>query len=448
MYKKHFKKWHSRKYNAENEMRAIVRKHRYRTEMGKVSTFELRGRSKDYAEVVRYWRRKGIKIDDVVFLRDTSKTPEAIRCLTPLQSPLKTPENLVAPELVLVKLQDYVAGCFDAGVWKDSGPGDCCKSIKSLPNWASCLSSFSQQCEITCQLLRQSRFREAIRVLSSCCESIKEVLLEEDPQILHVLIGDTLLLVQNGQQDTAFVILRQISAMGEMLYGSCHPLKVICAELASLDLADETLCEEILERYIRKLGDCFEHFLGPLHESTVANRIAMFYVNKSDKPARELLGRCETSFGKNDGQTLQVYLHLGIQAYRQRAFIRANDTFQDILARVAWSKTPSDSSKGFRRQSLKFLAWSHYELGETQAAINFMFEAYNSYYPQNHPILAQLLLTLEGWLAELGEFELAVQTGRRRIEVQAMQESTMAGDSYRLRREENLDQFAVLFINI
>ena len=418
-------------------MRAIVRKNRYRAQMGKASTFKIRRKTLDFTEVVRYWERKGIKIDDVVISRDTSKTPEMIECLTPLQSPLKTPEDLAAPERALVKVQDYIAGCFDAGIWKDCGQENECESTKPHGGTASDISSFSHQCRLVRRLFDQSRYREAFRVLGSCCVSIKQVLLKEDPQLLHVLIGDTLSLVQSGQHDIALVILRHISAMGEVLYGSCHPIKMICAELGSLDLADETFCAEILERYLQNVGDCFEDFLGPLHLNTIYSRLELIFANKSEKAARALLRRCEISVGKSDCRTLEIYLRLGYQLYRQRAFTHANEIFQDILTIAESGKVPYFSTY-FKRESLRYLAFSSYRLGNTDAATGFICEHYQFHTSQEHSLVARLMLEMEGWLAELGDFESAAQVETRRIEYRSLWWWTMTECSVLAQISNNL----------
>ncbi|KAK3172044.1 hypothetical protein OEA41_004128 [Lepraria neglecta] len=117
MYKTHVNKWGLDKKNKENEMRAIVRKHKQRADLGKRCILRVRGRPMDFAEVVRYWHRKGVSVDDVISRRTASPTPEAVECFTPVPSPITTPQVLATPERIYRNVRDYFAGSFDAGTW-------------------------------------------------------------------------------------------------------------------------------------------------------------------------------------------------------------------------------------------------------------------------------------------------------------------------------------------
>ncbi|KAL2057518.1 hypothetical protein ABVK25_001902 [Lepraria finkii] len=88
MYKMRIKQWGlDKKNNKENEMRAIVHKNKQRSDQGKRSVYRTRDRQVDYADVVRYFNRKKISIDDVIARRTGSATPEAVECFTPVLSP-------------------------------------------------------------------------------------------------------------------------------------------------------------------------------------------------------------------------------------------------------------------------------------------------------------------------------------------------------------------------
>ncbi len=82
MYKKRFTEWGLGKNNRDSEMRAIVRKNKQRRDRGKQSIIHIRGKAIDDGEVTRYWKRKGISIDDVITHRTASATPEAVQLFT------------------------------------------------------------------------------------------------------------------------------------------------------------------------------------------------------------------------------------------------------------------------------------------------------------------------------------------------------------------------------
>ena len=117
MYKTRIKQWKLDKNHKANEMRAIVRKRAQQIEKGEVSNFRIRGRAICFAEVVRYWRRKGVSVDDIVARRRQSSTPEAVECSTPVPTTISTPEVLAKPEQMLLTLRDYYRASFENGTW-------------------------------------------------------------------------------------------------------------------------------------------------------------------------------------------------------------------------------------------------------------------------------------------------------------------------------------------
>ncbi|KAL2043887.1 hypothetical protein N7G274_003407 [Stereocaulon virgatum] len=92
MYKTRIKQWGlDTKNNREREMRAIARIHKHRLDQGKQSIYRVAGRLIEYEDVVRYFRRKNICIEDVVARGTSSPIPEAVQCFTPVLSPANSP---------------------------------------------------------------------------------------------------------------------------------------------------------------------------------------------------------------------------------------------------------------------------------------------------------------------------------------------------------------------
>ncbi len=81
-------------------MRAIVRKNKELRDQNKVITFIVRGHSVDYGLVVRYWERRGVRIEDFVAQRSESKTPEAVDRFISLPSPTPMPESITIRERI------------------------------------------------------------------------------------------------------------------------------------------------------------------------------------------------------------------------------------------------------------------------------------------------------------------------------------------------------------
>ena len=79
MYKTQIRLWGLYKNSKQSEMIALVHRHSDQLSNGKASTLRIRGRPIKYAEVVRYFRRKGVSIEEITAQRATSKTPETVK---------------------------------------------------------------------------------------------------------------------------------------------------------------------------------------------------------------------------------------------------------------------------------------------------------------------------------------------------------------------------------
>ena len=115
MYKRRIKQWGLDKKNKDDEMRAIVRKTKARLDQGKRSKIHVRGKAIGDEEVIRYFKRKGISIDDIIAYRAASVTPEAVEIVTPVPSRVATPTSLAVPERILTAIRDYFEGSFASG---------------------------------------------------------------------------------------------------------------------------------------------------------------------------------------------------------------------------------------------------------------------------------------------------------------------------------------------
>lgn len=168
MYNDHVKLWGLDKKHKANEMRAVVRKNHLRHQQGKSSRFEIRGRPVEIADAVRYWKRKGLSVEEVLARRTASLTPEAVMCLTPVTSPLSTPRELAAPERILMSIRDYFRGSFDSGTWVKTEPSFSCYSRKAGLASANHLNEIQDQLFLAIDLSNLKRFSAAVQALNVC----------------------------------------------------------------------------------------------------------------------------------------------------------------------------------------------------------------------------------------------------------------------------------------
>src|SRR5436190_20437463 len=110
MYKKRISKWSFDRKLKKPEVLAIIRKRAQRSAMGKTSTFHVRGKLVDMADIERYLRRARISAQDAIDL--SPATPPTVRSTTPdsiLYSP-RPPRQYEISERILESIRNYDSG--------------------------------------------------------------------------------------------------------------------------------------------------------------------------------------------------------------------------------------------------------------------------------------------------------------------------------------------------
>ena len=167
MYKTRIDKWGLDKNRKEHEMRAVVRKQNQRERQGKSSVFRVRGKAVDFGDIIRYWERKGMSIEDVIAQRAMSATPDAVvECSTPVLSEPSTPREFAIPENVIRCVRNYFQGSFESGTWYSKDPKLPCESVNAPADSPDDLFLLIADCSLACKLFRRSQFQEAGRTLN------------------------------------------------------------------------------------------------------------------------------------------------------------------------------------------------------------------------------------------------------------------------------------------
>ena len=202
-------------------MRAVVRKTDRRAKQGKPSTVIIRNRVVN-DDIVSYWKRKGIAIDDVIAQRTASVTPEAVNCYTPLVSPLRTPELLVIPECILNCIRNYFQGSIEDGEWMPRGHGRLNRARKVIAkrNLYSLCNDFSD----ASSLFSRKRNSEGRKLLSSVMSKLDAILLREHPLTLVYIFRLVLEMSKMNRQELASAALNQFADLGKILIGAQYSL--------------------------------------------------------------------------------------------------------------------------------------------------------------------------------------------------------------------------------
>src|SRR5450755_3701241 len=140
MYKFRIKKWGLDKKHKEHEARAII--HMHTSRLGKATRIRLRGQSVDINNVLSYFKRKRIAIEDV--LSSEAATLQDLVCETPVMSPrpmpqrtlsaelhcLESPDRFKTAELLCTEIREYILASFGTGRWVSHGLDKYCQSKK------------------------------------------------------------------------------------------------------------------------------------------------------------------------------------------------------------------------------------------------------------------------------------------------------------------------------
>lgn len=363
MYKMQIKRWGLDKKSKEFEMRAIVRKNRQRADQGKGSIFRVRGQIRDFADVVRYWDRKGFCIDDLIARQTASPTPEAVEIFTPVSSPIMTPEVLAIPERMFRCIRDYVRGSFESETWVNTESLSTCYSIKDEDNAAGVSLDSFFQCILACSLFERNLFHEAGQTIIAATAKFKNVILAEHPENLIELFRMAVHMRKRERDEMALIILRQFAALSKVLLGIEHPLSRVCRWAEPMCASD---FDAAVVKCTQVMADQFESFVGPVHETTLFARASLVDLaregNTRIQMLQNLLGEC--------GNALQPY------DYRIR-WLRTCLAFEYFYASYyveAWTLTQRniDFSQNLQEDTevdLAIIARCQYSLGDIDLGI-------------------------------------------------------------------------------
>lgn len=370
MYKSHITKWGLDKKNKECDMKAVVRQRVQRLGQGKSSMIRIRGKTIDYAEVVRYWDRKRISAEDIVTRRAASATPETVECSTPISRTV-TPELLVVPERVLKSIRDYYEASFESGTWVTTNPGFECLTVKVQENTTIDLEALISQCLLACRLFAMNSFQEAGQTLICATGHIRKILLAEHPETLAGLFALIIDILHQKRHEIAVAVLRQFSAIGQLLLGDEHPLRRICGWLASVD---QPQAEDVLIQCLQSVGDHFEKRLGPLHLFTLSSRLEYLHgvfrerdIQQEEVASRSLLSKCVQNLGSHDMRTLYLHVALAHHCLRKHGYAEAEMAGHEMVERAQHAQI-TRGDKLYFAEGLYVLASSAKGLGQARSA--------------------------------------------------------------------------------
>ena len=320
MLRKRFHKWGlDNKKNNEPEMRAMARKGTERMRIGRVSTFRARDRTVQYKDVVRYWKRRGLSMEDVLTqITSREPTPEGLEVLTPVPSSVTPPTTLEIPERFLKGVNDYIRASFESRTWFSDSDESYCRSSKTPSRLnRTNLDRIFNSVRVACGLFRDGKAQEAGQTLLYSTAILKEVVESEHPDILPLIFMMFFHSLHYEVPGVAIAVTQQFVLWGQFLLGRNHPIPQL---LCLFTNKDDPHMQEFLVTGLRSMRDCFEDRLGFYHKTTL--RVSSLYYESmlSDEDQLHLLrtdlDRLMLKLPAWDPRCLGMHLDL-ISAYLQ-----------------------------------------------------------------------------------------------------------------------------------
>ena len=344
MYKSRIRQWGLAKYNREDEKRVALQKYKRRADYGKVSSIRIRGRTVQYADIVSYFKRKHIEIEDVIAQRRSSATPETVECMTPLPSRISTPAVHSVPEKALLAIRDYCYGSFETGTWIKTKPLDSCYSTRE--GWSDIDLTYElyMRVGVACDLFDKGHSTEAGQLLIAATASITAIIQSEAPRMLTYIFAIILKVCCRGRPEIVRAILKTFSDFCEVLLCESHPLRRLYSILAFIDTSQ---LEEVAIVGEESRIDHFKANLGPMHISTLDAHQSYFETiaerrsgGQEEVYMKKLLATCSAELGDFDYRVLYCRMYFACYLIKKGRNLEALRECQDIFKLILTPESP------------------------------------------------------------------------------------------------------------
>lgn len=336
MYKSRIKEWGLRKYQRQSRKWTVMSNSKHARDQKIPHTHRLQPQVANPGYVHGYWEHRGARNGSLDAQQTESHTSEAMDCFyAPM--PLSTmPEPMTKTERILINIRNYFAGSFETGIWQSADPRMCCTSTKGRGDAMNHLQALSQRCMTACRLLGNNHFQKAGQTLISATSKIKDILSAEDPMTLTYLFAVVAHIHQQRRHEIVLAILRQFSALAQILMGDRHPLHCICALLVSIHPSH---FGETISKCSVSTGDHFECLVDPMCRSTLVSRglhtrevDAGREMTYKTGELQDLLSKCEAALGPFDVRTFEIRLALAFHHLENSDYVEAVKLDPSLLA--------------------------------------------------------------------------------------------------------------------
>ena len=360
-------------------MRTAARRYQQQLSEGDCLIVHVHGKAIEYREVIRYWKRKGVSIDDLNGRKTKVATNRAEEYHSLTVYPVITPKRLAIFERAIRSTGHYYQGSFESGAWRIGGGHSLCCSVKDATGDMNDLDALHFRCLWASHLFSRGLHQQAGQVLITATARINQTLLAEDPDTLLCLFSILEHCRKEKRPEIAVAVIRQFSALGEVLLGSNHPLRCICDTLASVE---PTQSGEIVLKCLQVAIDIFKNIAGPFHPTTLRYRrtyITTASEGDVDQVAlklQDLRSQCQQALGPDDYRSLTLKLDLAEFYSNKFEQLETSNISQDILD-LSKEMQSRNKFRLFHANGLSAVALSQLacrRLAQAEPSLNWLIE--------------------------------------------------------------------------
>ena len=411
-------------------MRAIAAKARERKSENRDSIFYVRGKEVPFDEVARYWKRRGVLLEDVV-PPDAMSMPPDVQCVTPAPgtpapSPTRStpspPLAVAVPEQALQRLSIYIKGSFEAQRWLSISETEFAISTKANSRAAQSaltghMDLLHNQVRQACFLFSRSRFAEGGRCLDVAIAGVRELTKLEYPPLLDRLPRTLVYAITDQKLPwVAVAVLREFAAAASEYLGPFHPFHQFCQLIANME---ETGLIGAIYVAMSIVRDAFHSVLGPFHRTTLSARYG--YVRTvcasqgqgaEAQGLSEIFNSCATGLPQGDLRTVKARSDLALFLQRSGSFaegkVEAGKIVEETVSRaMSWQREKRVVMLCARAYSCQ--AECEYKLGSIEVAMilrKLAIELYLGLGSEETAHVEEESFWLQEWMeeAKTGEF--------------------------------------------
>lgn len=341
-----------------------------------------------------------VKVEDVPRMFFTSSPG--------ISSPLSSPQSLQISEELLFTIRTYFNGSFQSGNWISDGQEGCI-NVSTGESKEEDLGSFIDCCHSATKSIKVKNYVDARIMLSTACKLVKEILENEDPRALDILLEGLLYLHDNDLHQVVDIMRNYLSAMATEVFARCpdHPWRNIW-RLLSIVEADQL--QMAINQSWHCASDRFRENLGLFHGASLVCYLEYIRYGAMSSLAEEnalraLLEEC-TSFTDNYTPMTNILFSLSDNLKRQGRFAE-DEIYATELLRLARERNSYEELLW----GLNALSMAQMHLGKRQEAEAHLRESIMLSMRKRGPNAPQAInnwIRLETWVRNWGEEERAV----------------------------------------